>query len=90
MASYEVSEPILNSPFEKPSRYWYIREGEQPELRAGRRPPIVFPPRDQKEPWTVDGRLLAVSKEYPTGFELAERAGAAQTYIGLVGDGVVG
>src|SRR3989441_4242583 len=71
MSSYEVPEPIQNSPFEKPSRYWYIREGEQPELRTGRRPPIVFPPRDQKEPWTVDGRLLRASKEYPAGFELA-------------------
>jgi type III restriction enzyme len=52
MASYEVSEPIQNSPFEKPSRYWYIQEGEKPELREGRRPPVIFPPRDQKEEWT--------------------------------------
>ncbi len=35
--SYEVDEPIQNSPFEKPSRYWYIQEGEQAELRQGRR-----------------------------------------------------
>ena len=28
MAEYaEVSQPILYSPFEKPSRYWYIQEG---------------------------------------------------------------
>ncbi len=46
--SYEVSEPVLNLPFEKPNRYWYIQEGEQPEQREGRRPPVVFPPRDQK------------------------------------------
>ena len=23
----EVNQPILNSPFLKPSRYWYIEEG---------------------------------------------------------------
>ena len=69
--SFEVSEPILNSPFEKPKEYWYIEEGEQPHGRAGRRTPVVFPPRDQKEPWTLDGKVLRTSKEYPAGFELA-------------------
>src|SRR5882762_4074611 len=72
MSGYEVAEPILNSPFEKPTRYWYIREGEQPELVEGsRRPPIVFSPREQKTPWTIDDRLLRPSKEYPSGYELA-------------------
>ncbi len=69
--SFEVSEPILNSPFEKPSEYWYIQEGEQPQRRKGRRPPVIFPPRDQKEPWTLDARVLRASQEYPTGYELA-------------------
>lgn len=68
--SYEVSEPILNSPFEKPDRYWYIQEGEQPELREGLRPPVVFPPRDQKEEWT-ETPLLRRSREYPAGYEMA-------------------
>src|ERR1035438_8174865 len=71
MSSYEVSEPIQNSPFEKPARYWYIQEGEEPELRTGRRPPVVFPPRDQREPWTVNPGLLRPCKEYPAGYELA-------------------
>ena len=68
--SYEVDEPIQNSPFEKPQRYWYIQEGEQPELREGRRPPVVFPPRDQKEEWS-ETPLLRRSKEYPAGYEMA-------------------
>jgi type III restriction enzyme len=68
--SYEVSEPIQNSPFEKPARYWYIQEGEEPELRTGRRPPVVFPPRDQREEWT-ETALLRRSKAYPAGYELA-------------------
>ena len=73
----EVSEPILNSPFEKPNLYWYIREGEQPEKRpaspehAKRRPPVVFPPRDQRDTWTQDGTVLKPSKDFPDGFELA-------------------
>jgi len=73
MAGYpEVGEPIQNSPFEKPTRYWYIREGEQPQLIEGhRRPSIVFAPREQTKPWLPDERLLRPSKEYPSGFELA-------------------
>ena len=73
MSGYpEVGEPIQNSPFEEPTRYWYIREGEHPQLIEGqRRPSIVFAPREQKKPWLVDERLLRPSKQYPTGFELA-------------------
>jgi type III restriction enzyme len=71
MTSYEVPEPILNEPFKKPTQYWYIQEGEEAQRRAGRRAPVVFPPRDQKEPWTLDGKVLRASKEYPAGFELA-------------------
>src|SRR5258708_11510300 len=77
MSGYtEVAEPILNSPFEKPTRYWYIREGEQPELRPSsleqpkRRPALIFPPKDQRETWTVDGGVLRRSSDFPYGFEL--------------------
>ena len=63
--SFEVLEPILTSPFKKPGRYWYIQEGEEPQLREGRRPPVIFPPRDQKEEWT-ETALLQRSKEYPS------------------------
>jgi type III restriction enzyme len=73
----EVGEPILNSAFEKPTRYWYIREGEQPELRGTppneprRRPALIFPPKDQRDTWTTDGTILKTSKDFPNGFELA-------------------
>src|SRR5271157_4908927 len=77
MSQYaEVAEPIQNSPFEKPTRYWYIQEGEQPELRPAspehpkRRPAVIFPPKDQRDTWTVDGTILRNSKDYPAGFEL--------------------
>jgi type III restriction enzyme len=71
MSEFEVAEPILNSPFEEPHHYWYIREGETPEKRYGRRPSFVFPPRDQAVPWSTDGYVLKPSKLYPTGYELA-------------------
>jgi hypothetical protein len=58
--SYEVSQPILNSPFQKPGREWYIQQGEQPKLRDSRSPPVVFPPRDQKEEWTENLKRVKV------------------------------
>jgi hypothetical protein len=65
----EVNEPILNSPFEEPSQYWFIREGYHPELREGRRPAIVYPPRDSKIEWDLKG-VLKPSIEYAPGYEM--------------------
>ena len=42
MTSYEVPEPILNSPFEEPKEHWHIEEGETPVKVEGRRPAIYF------------------------------------------------
>jgi type III restriction enzyme len=71
MSSFEVSDPIQNGPFDKPERYWYIAEGEQPELRIGRRASVVFPPRDQKQEWVLDPAVMRPSQEYRNGYELA-------------------
>lgn len=49
MSNYEVSEPILNSPYEEPAEHWYIEEGEIPERRQERRPAGYFY-RDPKSP----------------------------------------
>jgi len=68
--SFEVGEPIQNGPFDKPERYWYIAEGEQPELRDGRRDSVVFPPRDQKREWILDPAVMRPSQEYQNGYEL--------------------
>lgn len=81
-AGFEVESPIQNSPFEAPEKHWYIAEDEEPELRDGRRPSIVFPPRDQTQPWDTSDGLLRPSSEYPGGYELTlvmrirERVGA--------------
>ncbi len=70
MSSFEVSEPIINSPYKQPASYWYIREGRSPEKRDGRRPSIVFPPRDQKTSWNEIPGVIRKSELYPAGFEL--------------------
>jgi type III restriction enzyme len=67
--TYEVDTPILNSPFEQPDRYWFIQEGEQPQLRDGRRPSIVYPPREQTRPWDTRDDILLPCKQLPSGHE---------------------
>lgn len=69
--SFEVAEPIQNGPFDRPERYWYIAEGEQPKLIEGqRRASVVFPPRDQKQAWVLDPAVMRPSGEYRNGYEL--------------------
>jgi len=70
MTQYEVPEPIINTPFEEPAQHWYIREGEEPELRPGRRPAIVYPPRDETGDWDLGGGILRLSAEYRPGYEM--------------------
>ena len=66
----EVSQPILNSPFHEPECFWYLREGETPQKREGRRPSFVFEPRGQRTSWSTDGRILAPSTLYIGAYEL--------------------
>lgn len=70
LSSFEVAEPILNSPFEPPREHWYIREGESPQRRAGRRRSVVFPPRTQKTEWDLSDGTLLKSDEYVGAYEL--------------------
>jgi type III restriction enzyme len=69
-SSFEVAEPILNSPFDEPKEYWYIREGETPEKRLGRRRSVVFPPRTQKTEWDLSDGTLVKASEYPGAYEM--------------------
>lgn len=69
MSSFEVPEPILNSPYEEPSSYWYLREGDEPQQRPGRRPSIVYPPRDGNAAWNL-GDVLVSSPDFDPGYEL--------------------
>jgi type III restriction enzyme len=69
--TYEVNEPILNSPFDEPSCYWFIRENYEPELKEGRRPSIVYPPREGNVEWEL-GNVLRKSPpdEFDPGYEM--------------------
>src|SRR5207249_870403 len=58
-------------PFVEPARHWYIQEGEEPEQREGRRPAVVFPPRDQRERWDETDGTLFPSSAYPGAYDLS-------------------
>ena len=64
MSSYEVPEPILNSPFEEPQEHWHIIEGETPEKRPGRRPAMYF----YRDPKAAPGKYAG--SEVGTAIEL--------------------
>ncbi|MGQ0766042.1 MAG: BPTD_3080 family restriction endonuclease [Gemmatimonadota bacterium] len=68
--SFEVAKPILNSPFEAPHQYWYIREGETPQQIDGRRPAMVFQPRETREDWPANDGILRKLPHYERGYEL--------------------
>ncbi|MGM3305909.1 hypothetical protein ACSQ6I_07995 [Anabaena sp. WFMT] len=70
--TYEVNGPILNYPFDEPSRYWFIREGYKPELKQGRRPAIVYLPREGDMDWNL-GKVLKPSHtdEFAPGYEIS-------------------
>lgn len=46
MPAHEVAEPIINPPYEEPSRHWKIHQHESPELIQSRREPtyVYLPP----------------------------------------------
>ena len=62
LTSVEVGEPILNSPYEEPQRWWSIEEGRAPERREGRRPAGYFY-RDPRAPLPEQGFTRGVWQE---------------------------
>ncbi len=62
MSSYEVPEPILNSPFEEPREHWHISEGELPTKLPGRRTAMYFykPPAASSETESGEGAGIAI------------------------------
>ena len=99
--TFEVETPILNSPFEPPAEHWFIRPGDPPERRQGRRPALVFQPRDQPDPWDVAGdptldrlpeyerayglRLVNLVRERLARWQADGRPGATRTTLELIG-----
>jgi type III restriction enzyme len=98
--SFEVPEPILNAPFAEPAHHWYIREGEEPQKRGGRRPSIVYPPRDERKDkhvdWSLTDGTIHPSTDYSPGYELVlvnllrERVAAWRKEVYVGGGNVTG
>ena len=62
MSAYEVSQPILCSPFEEPQEHWRIVEGEEPKRVPGRRAAMYYyrPPSKGNESAPADGAGTAI------------------------------
>ncbi len=77
MNSFEVPEPILNSPYDEPREHWWIVEGEPPERRSGRRPPIYwYRPPDVEEADTPGSEGAGTAIELKLVSRIRERLGA--------------
>lgn len=68
--SFEVTEPILCSPYSEPDRHWFIPEGAAPEKRDERRKSFVFQPRDGELTWALHDGTLEPMTEYGSAYEL--------------------
>src|SRR3990170_559614 len=93
MSSFEVGEPILNSPYEEPGEHWWIEEGRSPERRRGRRPAGYFY-RDPKAPEPEEGQptrgdwqpleLVNLVRERLAAWREAGYPGATRTTLELL------
>ena len=74
--TYEVGQPIQNSPFDEPRKHWYIQRGRDPKLVERRRDAFVFGRRDGREGWDLsDGTLSrygadAEGNDYEDAYQL--------------------
>jgi type III restriction enzyme len=77
--SVEVGEPILNSPYDEPGRWWSIEEGRAPELRDRRRPAGYFY-RDPTAAAPEEGFSRGVWEPLELVHLIRERLGAWRDY----------
>lgn len=68
--TFEVTTPILCSPYTEPPRHWFIPEGGTPVIREGRRRSFVFQGQDGELTWDLSDRTLAPMTEYGSAYEL--------------------
>lgn len=74
--SYEVPEPILNSPFEEPREHWLIVEGEEPRRVVGRRPAMYYYRDPKAAPDKYDGAAAGTAIELKLVNRIRERVRA--------------
>ncbi len=93
MSSFEVSQPILNSPFEEPKAHWRIVEGEPAERREGRRLAHYFyrDPRSAPKSGTetdtgtmIELKLVTRARERIAAWHAAGWPGASRTTLELL------
>jgi len=85
MSSYEVPEPIINSPFDEPRQHWHIEEGKDPELLPGRRPAMYFYRDPKAKPDRNQQGNVGIAIELKLVNRIRERVAAwrAQGYPGV-------
>ncbi len=88
---YEVDQPILNSPYEEPKKYWRIVEGETPRQIDGRRKAMYFYRQPSTSADDAGGRGTAVEldlvnliRERLADWRKAGYAGVSRTSLELL------
>jgi type III restriction enzyme len=93
VSSFEVSQPILNSPFGEPTAHWWIVEGEPPQRREGRRIAHYFyrDPRSAPKSGTeadsgtmIELKLVTRIRERIAAWRVAGWPGASRTTLELL------
>jgi type III restriction enzyme len=92
MSSFEVEQPILNSPFEEPAEHWQIEEGKPPTREPGRRRAGYFyrDPRVEPEPGQASRgaweelELVSLIRERVAAWREAGYPGASRTTLDLI------
>jgi type III restriction enzyme len=93
MHDFQVSEPILNSPYQEPSRHWKIFEDQPPELVVARRLPVYyyrFPGKEtqstQREDRgiAVELKLVSIIRAQVKAWVAAGYPGASATTLDLL------
>ncbi len=61
-SSFEVPQPILNSPYDEPGEHWRIVEGDPPRREPGRRPAMYYyrPPNQEAATQAPEGAGTAI------------------------------
>ena len=93
MSSFEVEQPIINSPFEEPTAHWKIEEGKPPEKLNGRREAGYFY-RDPRGPDPEPGKaargewheleLVSLIRERLASWRTGGYPGASRTTLDLL------
>jgi type III restriction enzyme len=93
VSSFEVGQPILNSPFEEPKAHWWIAEGEPAQRREGRRIAHYFyrDPRSASKTGAeadtgtmIELKLVMRARERIAAWRAAGWPGASRTTLELL------